>query len=98
MDRSYTANRTLSGSRPKRLRKPTSAEVVECIASLRRQRMPGKERECQINCVRWFHGEWSSADCSRQTLGKEDDELGVSGAPFDGGLPVNAEIPQRQIE
>jgi transposase InsO family protein len=30
-------------SRPHRLRKPTSAEVVERIASLRRQRMPGKE-------------------------------------------------------
>jgi len=30
-------------SRPKRLRKPTPPEVVERIASLRRQRMPGKE-------------------------------------------------------
>jgi transposase InsO family protein len=30
-------------SRPKRLRKPTSPEVIEHIASLRRQRMPGKE-------------------------------------------------------
>ena len=30
-------------SRPKRLRKPTPPEVVERIASLRRQRMPGNE-------------------------------------------------------
>ena len=30
-------------SRPKRLRKPTPPEVIERIASLRRQRMPGKE-------------------------------------------------------
>ena len=30
-------------SRPHRLRKPTSSEVIERIAGLRRQRMPGKE-------------------------------------------------------
>lgn len=30
-------------SRPKRLRQPTPPEVIERIASLRRQRMPGKE-------------------------------------------------------
>ena len=30
-------------SRPRRLRKPTPPEVIERIASLRRQRMPGKE-------------------------------------------------------
>ena len=30
-------------SRPHRLRKPTPPEVIEHIASLRRQRMPGKE-------------------------------------------------------
>ena len=30
-------------SRRKRLRQPTPAEVIERIASLRRQRMPGKE-------------------------------------------------------
>jgi len=30
-------------SRPRRLRKPTRPEVIERIASLRRQRMPGKE-------------------------------------------------------
>jgi transposase-like protein len=30
-------------SRPTRLRKPTPPEVIECIESLRRQRMPGKE-------------------------------------------------------
>jgi hypothetical protein len=54
--------------------------------------------ECQINCVRGFHGGLSSADCGRQTLGKEDDELGVGSAPFDGRLPVDTEIPQRQIE
>ena len=58
----------------------------------------GLFRECQINCVREFHGGLSSTDCSRQAVGKEDDELGVGGAPLDGRLPVNAEIPQRQIE
>lgn len=30
-------------SRPRRLRKPTPPQVVEHIATLRRQRMPGKE-------------------------------------------------------
>ena len=58
----------------------------------------GLAGECQINCVRGFHGVLSSTDCSRQTLGKEDGELGVGGTPLDGRLPVNAEIPQRQIE
>src|ERR1700681_1245584 len=50
-------------------------------------------RECQFNCVRTFHGGLSSTDCSRQTLGKEDDELRVGGSPFDGRLPMNAKIP-----
>lgn len=66
----------------------------DCSASRRRSLSAVQvRRECQINCVRGFHGGLSSADCSRQALGKEDDELGVGGAPFDGGLPVNAEIP-----
>jgi hypothetical protein len=55
-------------------------------------------RECQFSCVREFHGGLSSTDRSRQTLGKEDGELRVGGAPFDSWFPMNAEIPQRQIE
>jgi hypothetical protein len=54
--------------------------------------------EYQFICVRAFHGRLSSTDCSRQTLGKEDGELRVGGSPLDGRLPVNAKVPQRQIE
>ena len=57
-----------------------------------------RSRECQFSCVRAFHGRLSSTECSRQTLGKEDGELRVGGAPFDSWFPMNAEIPQRQIE
>ena len=55
-------------------------------------------RECQLNCVRAFHGRLSLADCSRQTLGKEDGELRIGGSPLDSGLPVDTKIPQRQVE
>jgi hypothetical protein len=75
-----------------------AAEIEWHMERARTESQQTGQRECQINCVREFHGGLSSTDCSRQTLGKEDDELGVGGAPFDGGLPVNAEIPQRQIE
>jgi hypothetical protein len=58
----------------------------------------GDARECQFSCVRAFHGRLSSTECSRQTLGKEDGELRVGGSPLDGRLPMNAKIPQRQVE
>ena len=52
----------------------------------------------KFSCVRAFHGRLSSTECSRQTLGKEDGELRVGGSPVDGRLPMNAKIPQRQVE
>jgi hypothetical protein len=39
------------------------------------------------------------AGCHHRILvGKEDGELCVGDAPFDGRFPMNAEIPQRHIE
>ena len=55
-------------------------------------------QECQFSCVQAFQGRLSSTECSRQTLGKEDGELRVGGSPLDGRLPMNAKIPQRQVE
>lgn len=70
---------------------PTKAMTLELANDL-------AQRECQLNCVRAFHGRLSLADCSRQTLCKEDGELRVGGSPLDGGLPVDTKIPQRQVE
>jgi len=69
-----------------------------CIPEVDGTYVARMEGECQFSCVRAFHGRLSSTECSRQTLGKEDGELRVCGSPLDGRLPMNAKIPQRQVE
>lgn len=77
---------------------PPERRVRDNLSSrgARRRRMP---RECQISCVRSIRGDLTSPQCSGwHSLREEDGELGVSSSPFNGRFPMDAEIPQRQID
>src|SRR5262245_25180398 len=59
----------------------------------------GAVGECPIRCVRPIHGGWSSTErIGWQSIREEDGELSVCRAPFNSGFPMDAEIPQRQVE